>query len=175
MIRDAASSSACSGASAGGSALPSDGSPQIQPARPRSGPHSAAPGSLAPGSLAPGSLAPADSVLFTPPVSPRAISTSNHLTSKYLRPGRTAGRRWSCRFNERGVLPNLLGRTPRSLTGNAAAGAELTVGVSAERTKARAPTRRARRRGGEAERRRGGEAERRRGGGGAGCDGDHTG
>src|SRR2546430_1982662 len=68
MIRDAASSSTCSGASAGGSGLPSDGSPQIQPARPCSGPHSAAAGALAPGALAPGALAPADSASFTPPV-----------------------------------------------------------------------------------------------------------
>src|ERR1700749_2363413 len=81
MIRDAASSSTCSGASAGGSGVPSDGSPQIQPACPRSGPHSAAAGSPAPGSLA-----PADSVSLTPPVSPRPISTSNHLISKYLCP-----------------------------------------------------------------------------------------
>src|SRR5438067_4444270 len=58
MIRDAASSSRCSGASAGGSGFPSDGSPQIQPACPRSGPHAAAAGSPA----------PADSVSVTPPV-----------------------------------------------------------------------------------------------------------
>src|SRR5215475_69467 len=58
MIRDAASSSTCSGASAGRSRWPSDGSPQIQPARPCSGPHSAVAGSLV----------PADSVSLTPPV-----------------------------------------------------------------------------------------------------------
>ena len=64
-------------ASAGG---PSDGSPQIHPACPGPGPHSAAAGSPA----------PAVSVSLTPPVFTSAISTSNHLTSKYLRPGRTA-------------------------------------------------------------------------------------
>src|SRR5689334_20091993 len=63
MIRDAASSSTCSGASAGGSGSPSDGSPQIQPARPRSGPHSAATGSPVPGSLA-----STDSASFMPSV-----------------------------------------------------------------------------------------------------------
>src|SRR5215470_16031614 len=55
MIRDAASSRTCSGASAGG---PSDGSPQIHPACPGPGPHSAAAGSSA----------PATSVSLTPPV-----------------------------------------------------------------------------------------------------------
>src|SRR4029077_15367071 len=45
MIRDAASSSTCNGASAGG---PSDGSPQIHPACPCPGPHLAAVGSPAP-------------------------------------------------------------------------------------------------------------------------------
>src|SRR6185437_16215305 len=114
-------------ASAGGSALPSDGSPQIQPARPRSGPHPAAAGSPASDSLAAGSVAPGDSASFTPPVSPGAISTSNHLSSKHLCPERTedrAGRHqgWSRRFSGCGVLPTLLGRTARSLIGNVAAG-----------------------------------------------------
>src|SRR5438876_6071618 len=45
MIREAASSRACSGASAGG---PSDGSPQIHTDRSCLGPHSAAAGSAAP-------------------------------------------------------------------------------------------------------------------------------
>src|SRR6185295_20249918 len=153
MIRDAASSSACSGASAGGSALPSDGSPQIQPARPRSGPHPAAAGSPASDSLSAGSVAPGESASFTPPVSPGAISTSNHLSSKHLCPERTedhAGghQGWSRRFSGCGVLPILLGRTPRSLTGNVAAGAELAAETARRR---------------------------RRGGGGEGCDGDHTG
>src|SRR3954451_10980376 len=86
MIRDAASSSTCSGASGGGSGLPSDGSPQIQPARPCSSPHSAAAGSPA----------PADSVSVTPPVFTQSYFTSNHLTSKYLRPERTEDcRRWA--------------------------------------------------------------------------------
>src|SRR6478609_6052636 len=62
--------------------------------------------------------------------SPGAISTSNHLSSKHLCPERTedhAGGHlgWSRRFSGCGVLPILLGRTPRSLTGNVAAGVEL--------------------------------------------------
>src|SRR6185437_8519728 len=46
MILDAASSRACSGASAGG---PSEGSPKNHPARPSPGPHSAPPGRPSPG------------------------------------------------------------------------------------------------------------------------------
>src|ERR1700750_2896945 len=80
MIRDAASSRTCSGASAGG---PSDGSPQIHPACPCPGPHSAAAGGLA----------PAVSVSLTPLVCTLTISMSNHLISKYLRPERTEIRR----------------------------------------------------------------------------------